>query len=149
MNEINIRRVQPEDIDDILAISILSFPTPWSRASFLNELESNRFARYVTAVSGETVVGYGGMWVIIDEAHITNIAVHPEFRSIGIGDKLLQSLIDICRKEGIPAMTLEVRRSNVVAQNLYKKFGFVENGVRKGYYEDNKEDAIIMWKRNI
>jgi len=104
---------------------------------------------YMVAVKDGLVVGFAGMWIILDEAHITNIAVHPEYRGFGIGTMLMESLISICKIENVIGITLEVRVSNQRAINLYKKFGFVEEGIRKAYYEDNKEDALIMWKRNF
>lgn len=148
MNNITISPIQDKFIDGILNISLLSFPVTWSKDSFEKELD-NKFARYVVAEMNNTVVGYGGMWIIVDEAHITNIAVHPEFRGLSIGSQILDALVNICSIEGVTAMTLEVRKSNYVAQNLYSKFGFEQEGFRKGYYEDNKEDAIIMWKRDF
>jgi ribosomal-protein-alanine N-acetyltransferase len=148
MNNVEIIPIEDKYIEGILNVSMLSFPITWSKESFEQEL-SNRYARYVVAVEDGTVVGFGGMWIIIDEAHITNIAVHPEFRGFGIGSMLVDSLMSICRIEGVSAMTLEVRVSNFKAINLYKKFGFVEEGRRKSYYEDNKEDALIMWKRDF
>jgi ribosomal-protein-alanine N-acetyltransferase len=95
-------------------------------------------------VNGQ-VAGYCGFWLILDEAHITNIAVHPEFRGKGYGKRLLQYVMERARRLGALKMTLEVRVSNHVAQSLYEKMGFVRSGVRKGYYTDNKEDALIMW----
>lgn len=148
MNDVQIIPIEDQYIDGILKVSMLSFPITWSKESFENEL-SNRYARYVVAVKDSTVVGFGGMWIIIDEAHITNIAVHPEYRGLGIGSMIMDSLTSICSIEGVVAMTLEVRMSNQRAKNLYKKFGFVEEGIRKSYYEDNKEDAVIMWKRDF
>jgi [ribosomal protein S18]-alanine N-acetyltransferase len=148
MNDVTICTLKDKYIDGILTISLLSFPITWSKDSFEKEL-ANKFARYMVAVKDDTAVGYGGMWIIVDEAHITNIAVHPEFRGSGIASMLLEALIDACKLEGVTAMTLEVRKSNLVAQNLYSKYGFQLEGVRKGYYEDNKEDALIMWKRNL
>lgn len=137
------------DIDSILTISSLSFPTIWSRNSLEKEMLENKFARYLVAVTDNMVVGYGGMWIIVDEAHITNIAVHPEYRGIGIGSTLLIGLLEACKNEAVIGMTLEVRKSNVIAQKLYNKFGFSQEGIRKAYYADNKEDAIIMWKRDL
>lgn len=148
MNDVIIRPLEDKYIEDVLTISLLSFPRTWSKDSFEKELD-NKFARYMIAVKDDIPVGYGGMWIIIDEAHITNIAVHPEFRGSGIASMLLEALFEICKLEGVTAMTLEVRKSNIVAQNLYGKFGFQQEGLRKGYYEDNKEDAIIMWKRDL
>jgi ribosomal-protein-alanine N-acetyltransferase len=148
MSDIIIRPIEDSYIEGIVTISLLSFPITWSKASFEKELD-NKFARYVVAVKNGIVVGYGGMWLIVDEAHITNIAVHPEFRHCRIGSLILEELIHICKLENIYGMTLEVRRSNHIAQKLYIKYGFVEEGIRKGYYEDNREDAIIMWKRDL
>lgn len=148
MDNIKIMPIENKYISGVLNVSTLSFPVTWSRESFKSEL-SNKYARYLVAVEDQVVVGFGGMWVILDEAHITNIAVHPEFRGCGISNLLIDGLISICDKENVTAMTLEVRRSNERAQNLYKKFGFHEDGIRAGYYEDNKEDAVIMWKRDF
>lgn len=148
MSEIRIYPFSAAYVDSLVAISKLCFHSAWDRESFKNELQ-NGLARYVVAVIDNVPVGFGGMWLIIDEGHITNIGVHPEYRGIGIGDKILSSLISICKEENICSMTLEVRASNYIAQNLYKKYGFVGEGIRKAYYEDNKEDALIMWKRNI
>jgi ribosomal-protein-alanine N-acetyltransferase len=144
--EIKIVPMDDSCLDAIMDISKLSFPIYWSRDSFENELK-NVFATYLVAKDGENVVGYGGMWVIIDEGHITNIAVHPDYRGNGIGDLLLSSMIDNCTAKKVTAMTLEVRSSNIAAQNLYAKHGFIAEGCRKKYYEDNGEDAILMWKR--
>lgn len=149
MNNIEILSLKFEHINSVLKIDALSFPTPWSRESFERELEINKFARYVVAKQAGIVIGYAGMWLILDEGHITNIAVHPEYRGIGAGNLLLEALIEICRIDSINSLTLEVRKSNLVAQNLYKKYGFLEQGIRKGYYGDNKEDAVIMWKHNV
>jgi len=135
-------------INEVLYISTLSFITPWTRDSIEKELE-NKFARYVVAVKDNLVVGYGGVWLILDEGHITNIAVHPEYRGIGVGNAILEALIEICKIEQITSMTLEVRKSNTIAQNLYKKYGFLEEGIRKNYYTDTKEDGVIMWKYNL
>jgi ribosomal-protein-alanine N-acetyltransferase len=149
MNNIEIVPLSLEHIDDVLKIYNLSFPTPWSRNSFQREVETNKFARYVVAKRDELILGYAGMWLILDEAHITNIAVHPEYRGIDIGNRLLEALIIMAKVDNIESMTLEVRKSNIVAQNLYIKHGFVQEGIRKEYYGDNREDAIIMWKHNI
>lgn len=149
MNNIEILSLKLEHIDSVLKIDTLCFPTPWSRESFEREIETNKFARYVVAKKDGIVIGYAGMWLILDEGHITNIAVHPEYRGISAGNALLESLIEICKIESVTSITLEVRKSNSIAQNLYKKYGFIEQGLRKGYYGDNKEDAIIMWKHNV
>lgn len=146
VKEIKLYDMQLDHIDKILGIETLSFSIPWSRDSFEYEVSKNNLAEYIIAKSDDEIVGYAGMWKIIDEGHITNIAVHPDHRSKKVGTTMVQGLIDLAKKNGLERLTLEVRKSNVLAQNLYKKFGFQEAGVRKKYYGDNKEDAIIMWK---
>ncbi len=146
MKEINIVKTEICHIDDIITIEKLSFTIPWTKNAFIQELKNNKLAMYISAEIENKVVGYAGMWKIFDEGHITNIAVHPEFRHIGIGSMLLEGLINISKREDITKMTLEVRKSNKAAQSLYMRYGFKEAGIRKDYYADNGEDAIIMWK---
>ena len=134
-----------DDIDNVLEVEKDCFSIPWSKASFLRELEDNEIALYLVAKIGNKAVGYIGVWKVLDEGHITNLAVHSDYRKLGIGSMLVDKLLSLCKNDEITSFTLEVRKSNVIAQNLYKKFGFVECGVRKKYYEDNNEDAIIMW----
>nr|WP_204598857.1 ribosomal protein S18-alanine N-acetyltransferase [Clostridium pascui] len=148
-NGIEIRAANLEDIFSIYEISTLCFPISWSITSIKGELTSNTHARYVVAVENGIVVGFAGLWIIVDEGHVTNIAVHPDFRRKGIGTLLMDKLMFISKNENLIGLTLEVRKSNLSAQNLYKQFGFVEEGVRKNYYSDNGEDAIIMWKHYI
>ncbi|MBC7325732.1 MAG: ribosomal protein S18-alanine N-acetyltransferase, partial [Moorella sp. (in: Bacteria)] len=107
---------------------------------------NNNFAYYYIAQAGGQVVGYAGMWIILDEAHITNVAVHPHYRGRRLGELLLRVLMQEALHLGADRMTLEVRVSNRPAQRLYERLGFTRAGVRKGYYNDNREDAIIMWK---
>jgi len=144
-----IEKMEPKHIDGVMVVEHLSFSIPWSRTSFVQELTTNEFAHYLVAIENGIVVGYAGMWKIQDEGHITNIAVHPEFRGVHIGKGLMAQLINEARNLGVNSMTLEVRKSNVVAKNLYESYGFTEAGVRKGYYADNKEDAIVMWNEQI
>ncbi|MBX5465755.1 MAG: ribosomal protein S18-alanine N-acetyltransferase [Clostridia bacterium] len=146
---LEFREMRLEDLPEVLAIERVSFPTPWSRQSFINELTDNGYAHYVVALRDGRVVGYSGMWLILDEAHITNIAVHPELRGRGAGDLLLSEMERRARERGINRMTLEVRPSNAPARRLYLRHGFVERGIRKGYYADTQEDAIIMWKEDL
>ncbi|MBU5590341.1 ribosomal protein S18-alanine N-acetyltransferase [Clostridium sp. MSJ-4] len=148
MNNIEIIPMTYDHIDDVLSISFLSFPISWYRESFIRELQNN-FAYYVVAKYEGDIVGFGGTWIILEESHITNIAVHPNFRGLGIGEIILKSLINIGKSHGINSMTLEVRPSNTAALGLYNKLGFLEEGRRKNYYEDNKEDALILWKRDF
>lgn len=149
MSGFDIVPLELKHLDGVAEVDRLSFALPWSRESFEAEVSRNDFARYVVAVSDDRVIGYGGVWIIAGEGQITNIAVHPDFRGIGAACRMLEALIDICISESVTGMTLEVRVSNTPAINLYKKYGFVEEGLRKQFYEDNKEDALIMWKRDI
>lgn len=149
MLNIEIIKMELRHLDGVMEVENLSFKIPWSRNSFIEELAENKFAMYFVARVNGKITGYAGMWTVFDEAHITNVAVHPEFRKSGIGSALLRHLIQTAREKGIERMTLEVRRSNITAQGLYGKFGFREHGARKAYYADNREDAIIMWKDDV
>lgn len=144
--DIIIRPMELKDLDGVMKIEEEAFSTPWSREAFLTEIEKNDLAKYILAEIKGEIVGYGGIWLILDEGHITNIAVGSKYRGFGIGNKLVEGLILLCKIKGIKNMTLEVRASNTVAQNLYKKYGFVDCGIRPGYYCDDNEDAVIMWK---
>lgn len=139
------RLMQVDDIEQICQIEEEAFPTPWTAAAFYNELVNNHFARYMVMEYDGEVAGYAGMWLIMDEAHITNIAIREKYRGIKLGRKLVGELQKTAAYMGASRMTLEVRESNAVARNLYRKMGFEDSGVRKGYYTDNNEDAIIMW----
>lgn len=139
------RFMREEDIDQVLEIEHRSFTTPWSREAFYNELNMNKFAVYIVLEVDKKVVGYCGVWVVIDEAHITNIAILPEYRGRKFGEALMQNLFDVAKTMGAKSMTLEVRVTNYVAQGLYRKFGFQKGGLRKNYYTDNQEDALVMW----
>lgn len=143
--KIDISPMTGEDIEAVYDIECLSFKTPWSLESFKTEIYRNSAAKYLVAKLDGKVVGYAGMWIILDEGHITNIAIHPEHRGKKIGDALVKALIELAKENGVSRMTLEVRTSNWPAINLYKKHGFCECGVRKGYYQDSGEDALIMW----
>jgi [ribosomal protein S18]-alanine N-acetyltransferase len=142
---VTFRQMELDDINDVLQIENSSFATPWSREAFFNELMNNHFASYLVMVENDKVIGYCGMWLIIDEAHITNIAILPEYRGRKLGDALLTQVKKHASNRGVNKMTLEVRVSNDIAQSLYRKHGFVEGGIRKNYYTDNQEDAIVMW----
>jgi ribosomal-protein-alanine N-acetyltransferase len=111
----------------------------------MNELSNNHFARYMVMEYDGDVIGYGGMWTIMDEAHVTNIAVRAGYRGQGLGEKLMTELQRTAVFFGAARMTLEVRVSNEIAQRLYRKLGFEPAGIRPGYYSDNQEDALIMW----
>lgn len=145
--EILIRKMEERDLDRIMEIEKDCFTTPWTRESFLIEITENLLARYLVAEVDGLVVGYGGIWMIVGEGHITNIAVESKYRKLGIGKRLLEGLIKLSMAMGIGSMTLEVRESNIPAQNLYKQYGFIAHGIRPNYYQDDNEDAIIMWKK--
>lgn len=143
--EVKYRPMTFTDMDEICELENLSFTIPWSRESFLHELTRNAFAKYTVADVNGIARGYCGMWIVLDEAHITNVAVHPDWRGKSLGEGLMCEMMGLARKAGAEKMTLEVRMSNRVARKLYEKLGFHEEGIRKGYYSDNMEDAIIMW----
>lgn len=149
MKKLCIRKMKIKDLDKVLEIEKLCFPTPWSRTSFLGELRDNKFAYYIVAEKDDELIGYGGMWVIINEAHVTNVAVKPGWRGKGVGKFIMLELMKRAKLMGCNSMTLEVRTSNIVAQKLYAKLGFKLRGIRKGYYIDTGEDAYIMWKEKL
>lgn len=150
VKKIKIRAMTQDDIDDIMAVEVLAFKTPWPRTAFEEEISNNELASYLVLVdeSGNSprIIGYAGMWKIIDEAHVTNIAILPEYHGRGLGYVLLAELIWQAKDKGAASMTLEVRTSNLAARRLYEKFDFKEAGVRRGYYADTNEDALILWK---
>ena len=143
MADYEISLMTPADVDGMCEIENATFSTPWSRQSIEGEL-TNDCARYLVARKDGEVVGYAGMWLVIDEAHVTNVAVRADMRGQGLGAALMGRLIQLAADSGMIWMTLEVRRSNKVAQALYHKFGFIDVGYRKRYYEDNQEDALLM-----
>jgi len=144
--DFEISPMRQSDLDSVMNIEKASFPTPWSRNAFLSEIYENSRACYLVARQNGKVIGYVGIWVILDEGHITNLAVHPDFRRRGVGERLMRAIMDYARSKGAKRITLEVRVSNLGAQKLYEKLGFVSVGIRPGYYHDNGEDAMIMWK---
>lgn len=150
MNEILIRKMEKEDIDDVLKLEALSYGEHhWSKDSFYNEL-ANNLAHYYSAMNQKNeLVGYAGCWHIFEEAHITTLSVHPEARRKKVAQKLLFQLFEDCYKNEIKYITLEVRESNIPAICLYEKNSFKSIGTRKGYYQDNNENALIMFTENI
>lgn len=144
-NQVTFREMTLDDIDAIMIIEHEAFTLPWSAEAFRNEIIQNHFAHYLIMELNEEVIGYAGMWTVMDEAHITNIAVRTSYRGAHLGETLLRRLIMWARELGMERMTLEVRVSNHIAQALYRKLGFYSQGVRPKYYSDNNEDAMIMW----
>ena len=147
---VKIKPMTKEDIDGIIQIEQASYGEHhWSKDSFYSEL-NNQLARYFCAFDkSDKLLGYVGSWLVLDEAHITNISVAPENRRKNIGEALLTAVIDACYKEMVKYLTLEVRVSNIPAISLYEKYNFKSLGTRKGYYQNNNEDALIMWTENI
>lgn len=147
---VKIRPMEISDIDDVIAVEAKAYGEHhWSKESFFNEL-SNDLARYFAALDeNDNLIGYAGCWQILEEAHITNIAVDINHRRKYLGEALLKAIIDKCYEEQIKYITLEVRVSNTPAISLYEKYGFKSLGERKGYYQNNNEDALIMWTENI
>ena len=141
-----VRPVCEADVAQIHEIETLCFAIPWSAESILHDIRENPVSRWLVLDDGEgRVLAYAGMWLVIDEAHILNVAVRPEAQRQGNGRRVLGALIDLARENGMGLMTLEVRRSNLPAQALYHACGFLDVGYRKRYYEDNREDALIMY----
>ncbi|MBP3931126.1 MAG: ribosomal protein S18-alanine N-acetyltransferase [Peptostreptococcaceae bacterium] len=145
-NNIVIRPMTIDDVDGVFEVEKNCFEHYWSKGEFEKEMK-NDVARYLVADIDGKIVGYVGIWFVAGEGHITNVAVHSDYRGQKIGDILIKHLVKMCKDNNIFAMTLEVRVSNIVAQNLYKKYGFKLAGIRKEYYSDNKEDAMIMWSQ--
>lgn len=146
---LNVRAMELTDVDEVLQVEKASFVTPWSREAFVAEVGDNDLACYLVAEVDGRVVGYAGMWLILDEAHVTNVALLPVYRGRGLGTALMGALCELAKTVGAQRMTLEVRPSNIAAQRLYGKLGFAARGVRPGYYTDTKEDALIMWRDKL
>ncbi|HWR41823.1 ribosomal protein S18-alanine N-acetyltransferase [Sporomusa sp.] len=149
MSELTIRRMQAEDIDEVITVENKAFTTPWSRAAFEEEVGHNDLAHYLVMVKDSQIVGYGGFWLVVDEAHVTNIALLPEYHGHGLGSLLLENMILVAKVKGAVSMTLEVRPSNTAARKLYSRRGFIERGIRPNYYAEIGEDALIMWLDNL
>ncbi len=145
---IHFRQMVPEDAAGVEQVEKASFAVPWSRQAFWQEAASER-AFYLLVLDDERIIGYAGTWIILDEAQVTNVAIAPDYRRQGIGSQLMTALIDAVKARGASAMTLEVRPSNTAALALYTSFGFRDTGRRPGYYQDNGEDAIIMWNTKL
>ena len=148
------RPMTVDDVEQVYEIDVSSFSLPWSSRSFRYEVAENPASRPWVAewqeVSGESrIVGMLVMWLVIDEAHVGTFAIHPQYRRRGIGQHLLAHALLDAYEHGIRTIYLEVRRSNLNAQALYRKFGFIEDGVRPRYYVDNNEDALLLALRDL
>lgn len=147
---VKIKPMQKSDLDSVEVIEEKAYGAHhWSKDSFMSEL-ANELAKYFCAFNDkDELIAYAGCWQILEEAHITTIAVMPDYRRRFLGEALLVTLLNQCYKDMIKYITLEVRVSNKPAIALYEKYGFKSLGIRKGYYQDNNEDALIMWTENI
>lgn len=139
----SFRPMAPSDLDEVMAIERTAFRYPWSSRFFLEELQVPCARSFLAEVNGK-IIGYVLFWLLPEEVDIHNIAVHADFRRQGIGQALLQRVLEQARKRNSSRVTLEVRISNIVAQSLYQSVGFMVRGVRKGYYSDDGEDALVM-----
>lgn len=145
---ITIDRLSIDDTDDIVELDKKCFPTPWSASAYLTEVH-NSSAYYIVAKTDGRIVGYAGMWLIMDEAHITTIGVDPDYRGKKVGERMLIDMLRAAVQNGAARATLEVRKQNLAAQNLYLKYGFEIVAIRRGYYTDNNEDAFVMWTKDM
>lgn len=144
-----ISPMQVDDLPAVLHIEALSFQSTWPVNAFTNELRDNKLAHYFVGRRDDRIVAYGGIWVILEDSHITTIAVHPRERGRRLGEEMLVHLLDEAVARGASWITLEVRESNEVAQRLYRKYGFTVVSTRRGYYSDNNESALVMWAGNL
>jgi ribosomal-protein-alanine N-acetyltransferase len=147
--DLDIARMTTEDIPTVLKIESQSFASAWPPNAFANELRDNKLAHYFVGRLDGHIVAYGGIWVILEDSHVTTIAVEPEQRGKRLGEVMLVHLLDEAIARGASWITLEVRETNDVAQKLYRKYGFTVVSTRRGYYSDNNESALVMWAGNL
>jgi len=146
---LDISPMVQDDIPAILQIEAQSFVSTWPPNAFINELRDNKLAHYYTGRLDGRIVAYGGIWVILEDSHVTTIAVHPDVRGQRLGEEMLVHLLDEAIARAASWVTLEVRETNDVAQKLYRKYGFTVVSTRRGYYSDNNESALVMWAGNL
>ncbi|SEU04827.1 ribosomal-protein-alanine N-acetyltransferase [Salinibacillus kushneri] len=145
MGDVSIRPMGIQDLNRVMEIEKRTFITPWDEGSFRSELQQNKFAHYYVIEDHEVPFGYCGLWIVYEAAQITNIAILPEYRGNKYGQQLFSYVLNEARALNAQELSLEVRVSNLPAQKMYQKFGMVPVGIRKNYYIDNHEDAIVMW----
>ncbi|HEY8298640.1 MAG TPA: ribosomal protein S18-alanine N-acetyltransferase [Candidatus Baltobacteraceae bacterium] len=148
-SELTIASMTEHDIKEVMRIEAQSFATTWPENAFHNELHENKLAHYFVGRIDDRIVAYGGIWVILEDSHVTTIAVTPEYRGRKFGEYLLLHMLEVAIDRGASWMTLEVREGNAGAQALYRKYGFTTVSTRKGYYSDNNENAFVMWAGNL
>lgn len=146
MSDLVVRKAEAEDVEAIENLEKQCFATPWSYDSLYKDIVENKLALYIVAEVDGELAGYAGVWRIVDEGHITNVAVAPEHRRQHLASIILATMFDVTAEEGIKKYTLEVRAGNTGAIKLYEGLGFSAEGIRPGYYEDNGEDAVLMWR---
>ncbi|HLR08964.1 MAG TPA: ribosomal protein S18-alanine N-acetyltransferase [Bacillota bacterium] len=144
MVELIIRSMETNDLDPVMVVETATYSTPWTRDILYQEITHNPHAYYFVAEWKHKVIGYAGVWIVMDDAQITNIAIHPDYRGRKFGETLFRYVMQFAIQKRAKRLSLEVRKSNIAAQHLYRKFGLVPGGIRKNYYAD-QEDAIIMW----
>ena len=143
--KVSYRKMTILDVQAVHAIEEATFPTPWTEDSFYYEMTENQYAYYILASESDNIVGFCGMWMVLGDVQITNVAVLPAHRGQKIGEGLMTAAMATAKAHGMENMSLEVRISNHIAQQLYRKMGFSDGGIRKAYYTDNQEDALVMW----
>jgi len=149
MADLRIRRMTMLDVPAVAALEAASFPQPWSRQAFEYEMRENPVARYLVAERAGQLLGFAGAHLIFEEGHITNVVVARSVRGQGLGRALMDALMQYAANLGARYLTLEVRESNQAAISLYSSLGFIRVGVRRGYYQDNREDALLMVCDNL
>lgn len=142
--QLEIKPMQLSDLDEVMELERICFTQPWTRGMFEDDLRNSNLTYYIVARLYGNLVGYAGMWVVGGEVHITTVAVHPKFRRMGMGSKLIRSLLEEAVRREAQWAILEVRQSNIAAQKLYAKWGFKVIGRRKGYYSNPPEDALVL-----
>jgi len=147
--EVHISPMRRRHLRSVLRIESQVYPTPWTHGLFVSELALRSSRAYVIARVGREVIGYAGLMMSLADGHVTTIAVDPQWQRRGVGMRLLLALAREAIARGATALTLEVRLSHRGAQQLYRRFGFTAVGVRKGYYADTGEDALIMWAHDV
>ncbi|MGL4819203.1 MAG: ribosomal protein S18-alanine N-acetyltransferase [Bacilli bacterium] len=145
--KIAYRKMTANDIQTVAALDKQLFTLPWDEATFDREINDNVYSTYVVAEIDSEIIGYGGVWCVHGDAQVTNIGVREDYRGQGIAQAIMYILLDIAKLEQCTNISLEVRLSNAPAQHVYRKVGFQDGGVRKNYYQDNGEDAKVMWKQ--
>lgn len=149
LEKIEITPMVIANLDEVYEIEKISFSMPWTKQMWMDEMIKSQIANHLVAKLDGKILGYAGFWLIIDEAEIVNIAVHPEYRRKGIGNLLLKELLNLAKTKKAKLVTLEVRETNESAKNLYSKSGFQLIAIRKKFYKDTNEDALVYWLNPI